>query len=556
MLTNLSIRDVVLIDRLDLVFEGGLGVLTGETGAGKSILLDSVGLALGSRAEARLVRHGSDQASVIAEFDIGPQPRLDALLQEQAIEHDGVLILRRVLGADGRSRAFVNDQPVSVSLLRQIGACLIEIQGQFDQQGLMDSTTHRGLLDSYAGVSKPLDQTRQAHAAWQEARAALAAAQKAMEASKANEEFLRFAVAELAQLAPESGEETTLADERSILQNAGRVSEAVQAALILLDESGAENAVNQAARAIGQVQEKSGNALDAALAALDRASIEIQEATGELNRATALIDGADGRLEMVEERLFALRDVARKHGVSADELDQLLVDLRAQLDAIDSGEMGLADLQMACNETREVYEATAAVLSDARHKAAATLDKGVNGELPPLKLEKARFKTSVGQLSEAEWGPDGWDQVMFLVSTNPGSPAGPLGKIASGGELSRFLLALKVTLAETGGAPTMIFDEVDSGIGGATAAAVGERLAQLAEQRQVLVVTHSPQVAALGRNHWQVAKSQQGEQMVTAVNPLSPDDQLEELARMLSGAEVTDEARAAAQRLVLNAQKN
>lgn len=553
MLTHLSIRDVVLIDRLDLQFHGGLGVLTGETGAGKSILLDSVGLALGQRAEARLVRHGCEQASVTAAFDMPGDGTLSGLLAEHGIEDEGTLVLRRILNADGRSRAFVNDQPVSIGLLRDIGARLVEIQGQFDQQGLMDPATHRGLLDGYAGITPLLTDCRKAFQALRDAQAALTTAREEAAASKANEEYLRFASAELATLDPREGEEAALSEERSRLQNADRITQAVEAARHLLEEGGVEQALGQAGRSVQQAAGMAGDILTPALEALDRATIEVQEVLNELNRAMGMIDAGDGRLEAVEERLFALRDLARKHGVPPENLHLVKAEIDEKLALIEAGESDIAELVKAVEAARKRYRAAADALSAERRQAAERLDDGVNRELGPLRLEKAHFRTEVGALEEDQWGPDGWDRVRFLVATNPGAPPGPLGKIASGGELSRFLLALKVTLAETGGAPTMVFDEVDSGIGGATAAAVGERLNRLARDRQILVVTHSPQVAALGARHWQVAKSPRGDQMVTAVNPLDADHRLEELARMLSGAEITDEARAAAQRLLAGA---
>ncbi|WP_425405971.1 DNA repair protein RecN [Hwanghaeella sp.] len=551
MLTDLSIRDVVLIERLDLSFSGGLAVLTGETGAGKSILLDALGLAIGARAEARLVRHGSQQAVVTAVFELPDAKPLSALFDEHGIEPAEQIILRRTLGTDGRSRAYLNDEPISVGLMRQVGAALVEIQGQFDQQGLMDAATHRDVLDDYAGIGGTEPGCAGEYAAWREAERAVASARDAARKSRENEAFLRFSLEELETLAPETGEESSLSEERALLRNAEQIVAATNAADDLLNGSeGADTQLRHAARALENVAGQVGGDLAEALAAIDRAAIELQEASGALARAVAGIDASEGRLEDVEERLFTLRETARKHGAEPDDLPAVIANLQEQLAMIDGGEERLAGLEKAAATRKQAFVDAAKALSKTRRTAAKKLDAGVNAELPPLKLEKASFQTEIEDLPEPEWGPHGLDRVQFLVATNPGAPPGPIGKIASGGELSRFLLALKVTLAERGGAPTMIFDEVDSGVGGATAAAVGDRLGQLAKSRQVLVVTHSPQVAALGRSHWRVAKGESNGAMITAVNALDDAERLEEIARMLSGANVTEEARAAARRLV------
>ncbi len=550
MLTDLSIRDVVLIERLDLSFSRGLAVLTGETGAGKSILLDALGLAIGARAEARLVRHGSQQAVVTAVFENTNPAALAPLFEEHGIEPADQIILRRILGADGRSRAYLNDEPVSVGLMRQVGATLVEIQGQFDQQGLMDGASHRAVLDDYASFGGEPPCAAE-FGAWRDAEKAVAAARETARKSRENEAFLRFSLEELETLAPETGEEDTLSDERALLRNAEQIIAAANAADDLLNGTeGADTQLRHAARVLEAVAEQVGGHLVDALSAIDRASIELQEASGALARAVAGIDASEGRLETVEERLFSLRETARKHGIDPDGLPVLMGRLRDQLAMIDGGDERLADLEKAAAARKQDFVDAAKALSSKRHGAADKLDQGVNGELPPLKLEKAAFKTEIADLPEADWGAHGMDRVQFLVSTNPGTPPGPIGKIASGGELSRFLLALKVTLAERGGAPTMIFDEVDSGVGGATAAAVGERLGQLAKSRQVLVVTHSPQVAALGGSHWRVAKGDSAGATITAVSALDDAERLEEIARMLSGANVTEEARAAARRLL------
>jgi len=550
MLTDLSIRDVVLIDRLDLDFTPGLAVLTGETGAGKSILLDSLGLALGRRADARLVRPGADKASVMAAFRPPDGHPVWTLLAEHEIDPEDQLTLKRVLSADGRSKAFVNDAPCGVGLLKRIGETLVEIQGQFDQQGLMDSATHIRLLDAYGRLSGEVAAVRAAFDAWRAAERAFADARADADTARAEEEFLRFAVDELDRLAPKPGEEEALAEKRTFLQNAEQITEAINQALEDVGGSdGAEARVMAAQRALDRIADKAGGRLDEAVAALGRAAVEAEEALSALNRAGADLDTGGEDVEAVEERLFGLRDAARKHQVSVDALPGLRDALSGRLQLLESGEETLANLQAEAARARSAYKQAADALSSARATAAAALDGAVNGELAPLKLEKARFTTEVAPLDDGDWGPRGIDRVAFTVRTNPGMPAGPLDKIASGGELSRFLLAIKVSLAEVGTIPTLVFDEVDSGVGGATAAAVGERLTRLAERVQLLVVTHSPQVAARGADHWRVAKAEQEGAMSTTVERLDDGARREEIARMLSGAEVTDEARAAAERL-------
>ncbi|MEQ8817158.1 MAG: DNA repair protein RecN [Thalassobaculum sp.] len=553
MLAALAIRDVVLIDRLDLAFAPALSVLTGETGAGKSILLDALGLALGARADSGLVRHGREQASVTAEFDPPPGHAVDAILAEADLEpRDGPLILRRVVTADGRSRAYVNDQPTSVALLRRLGDALVEIQGQFDQRGLMDPATHRETLDAFAGLGTQAGTVRTAWGAWRDAVSRHAEARAALEKARADEDWLRHAVDELDRLAPSEGEEQRLSDTRAVLANAEAVLSAMNAAADALagEDAGADSAVAQAQRALDRVADRAGGRLAAAAAALDRAAAEIQEAVAELQSAADDIEADSGRLVEIDDRLHALRDLARKHGIEPDDLPALhraLVDRLASLDAEGGGLSALAEAE---RRSRAAYLAAAEALSAGRGKAAGRLDKAIAVELPPLKLEKARFETAVERLDEARWGPDGLDAVGFRVATNPGTPPGALNRIASGGELSRFLLALKVVLAESSTVPTLVFDEVDSGVGGAVAAAVGDRLARLAGRLQVLVVTHSPQVAAQGVHHWHVEKRVAGEAVTTSVAALDSAARREEIARMLSGAAVTAEARAAADSLL------
>ena len=552
MLVSLSIRDFVLIEKLDLAFSGhGLGVLTGETGAGKSILIDALGLALGARADSGTVRRGANQASVAASFDLPREHPARALLAEQALDDEDVLTVRRQLAADGRGRAFVNDQPVSVALLRRLGDTLVEIQGQLEQHGLLDMTTHRAALDSFAGLEKQAEAVRGAWRTWRAAEQVQSEAEAAAAAARRDEDYLRHAVKELEALAPKADDEETLATERQVLRAGSALGEAVSQALGELEQGrGAVSALRTAHRLIERSVDKAAGRLDSALAALDRALSETTEAQAQLEAAQQAVEFDPVRLEKIEERLFALRAVARKHNVPVAELAPLAENLRAQLAALDDGEAGLKRLSAEAKAARAAYAAAAEAQAAARRKGAVRLDKSVAAELAPLKLEKARFATELLPLAEAEWSEAGTDRVQFLVATNPGAPPAPIARIASGGELSRFLLALKVCLAKVGNAETIVFDEVDSGIGGATAAAVGERLRRLAREVQVLVVTHSPQVAALADRHWLIHKTTSRSTASTDILALDAKARREEIARMLSGAEVTAEARAAADRLL------
>ncbi len=565
MLRTLTIRDVVLIDRLEINFHSGLCVLTGETGAGKSILLDALGLALGRRADARLVRHGASQALVTAEF-LGPQTYpVRELLAEQGIADDDGLLLRRVLNADGRSRAFVNDVPVSVSLLQRLGETLVDVHGQFESQRLLNPAVHRRLLDAYGGLNSLAEETRNAFAAWRRAADARSRAAVELETARHDEEYLRHAVDELAALKPEQGEEETLAARRSVMMHGEMLLEAMNQAVAELEHGhGAEGAVRSALRHLERVSAKFAGRLDAACAALDRAASEIAEGMALLEKASSETDLDPQSLDLVEERLFALRALARKHNTDVDGLTALQETLAARLAALEDGGAKLEQLRREEAQSRASFAATAGRLTEARHETAGRLDTAVAGELGPLQLSKAVFTTLIETLEEKDWSEHGCDRAIFEVATNPGAPLGPLNKIASGGELARFMLALKAVLAESDPVPTIIFDEVDSGIGGATAAAVGERLARLAEQTQVLVVTHSPQVAARGAHHWQVLKQQRRGSaaatengnpahvagMLTTVDALTKGARKEEIARMLAGARITDEARAAADSLL------
>ncbi len=555
MLIGLAIRDVVLIDRLDLSFRPGLCVLTGETGAGKSILLDALGLALGVRAESGLVRRGAEQATVTAEFTLPAKHPVRALLTEAGLAvDDETLVLRRTVAADGRSRAFITDQPASIGLLRQVGEALVEIEGQFAQRGLLDPTTHREALDAYGVAEADTRALTEAWQSWRNAITAHEAAAQHLYAAQAEEEFLRHAAKELEALDPRPGEETSLADERALMQNRERLTEALESTLAeLIGDRGGERALQAALRQIERVKDRAGGRLDSAAAALERAVVEAREAIAMVETQLRTLGGDASRLEQIEERLFALRALARKHNIPVDGLASLRAEITAKLGALEDGSGAVERLKRAVDAARSAYIAAADKISATRRSVGAMLDQAVMKELKPLKLEKARFATVLTALGEADWGPHGRERVHFEVATNPGVPAGPLAKVASGGELSRFMLALKVVLARTSPVPTLVFDEVDSGIGGAVAAAVGERLHRLGQELQVLVVTHSPQVAARGAHHWRVEKSQAAQKTSTRVEELSADARREEIARMLSGASITAEARAAAASLMAGA---
>jgi len=554
MLLNLSIRDVVLIDRLDLEISPGLSVLTGETGAGKSILLDALGLALGGRADGQLLRPGARQAGVSAEFAVDADHPVRALLDEQGLPTDGNVILRRQLGADGRSRAFVNDQPVGVALLRRIGESLVEIEGQFEQQRLLDSANHRTMLDAFGILGDQAAKVRDGWRQWRAAATARAEAEAELARARRDEEYLRHAVAELTDMDPKPGEEAELAETRRLLSNREKLLEAAHAAFDeLTGERGADGRIMAAQRRLDRIADKAGELTAPITAALDRAAAELADAADRLRRLVNDPELAPHRLAQIEERLFALRDLARKHAVPVDALAEHGAKLAAQLAALDDQSGRLARLAQEETAARQAYVTAADALSTARAKAARRLDAAVNAELPPLKLDKARFATRLEPLADTDWGEHGRERVVFEITTNPGMPPGPLSKIASGGELSRFLLALKVVLAEADPVPTLVFDEVDSGVGGATAAAVGERLARLGRKLQVLVVTHSPQVAARTDQHWRVEKATAGKSAVTRLVVLDSKGRREEIARMLSGASITDEARAAADRLMTTA---
>ncbi|WP_395004362.1 DNA repair protein RecN [Cypionkella sp.] len=544
MLRSLDIRDVLIIDHLSLEFAPGLNVLTGETGAGKSILLDALGFVLGWRGRAELVRAGAAQGEVTAEFDLPAGHAARAVLAAAGFADPDELILRRVNTADGRKTAYVNDRRVSGEVLRDLSDTLVELHGQHDDRGLLNPRGHRNLLDDFAGVD--LTAARMAWRAQSAARDALAQATAALERAQIEEDYLRHAVAELDKLAPEQGEEATLDAKRRMMQGAAKIRADIQRAYAGLTDGG-EATLREAMRWLEGASDRANGQLDAPLAALGRALIELGDAQAGVESCLRQLDFNPSELEAMEERLFAIRALARKHGVLADDLGGFADGLRLRLAAIDGGAAGIAKLEQTLAEAQRSFQREAMALTKARRAAAQRLDRAMAAELAPLKMERAVFTTEV---TLGEQGPEGVDAVQFTVATNPGAPAGALNKIASGGELSRFLLALKVCL--TGDTPglTLIFDEIDRGVGGATADAVGRRLKSLAGQAQVLVVTHSPQVAALGGHHWRVEKRVVKGQTLSTVVPLSPEDRIEEIGRMLSGDSVTEAAREAARALL------
>ncbi|MEN5081157.1 DNA repair protein RecN [Bosea sp. TWI1241] len=555
MLAQLSIRDIVLIDRLDVSFRDGLSVLTGETGAGKSILLDGFALALGGRGDGGLVRHGALQGQVIAVFDLPLDHPARRLAAAQEIDTDGDLILRRVQYADGRTRAFVNDQPVSVQTLRAIGGALVEIHGQHDDRALTDPAQHRSILDSFGDLTAQAAAVARAADELRTARQALQSQRQRVEAARKEADFLRHAVEELGQLAPEVGEEDTLASQRQGMMQAEKVTRDIAEAHEAV--AGQGSPLSALSGVLRRLERRSGQApelIDPSVAALNTALVALEEAGEALAAALRAAEYDPRLLERVEERLFALRAAARKFDVPADGLPALAETMAADLAALDESEGSLARLETEVAEAEARYRVLATTLSEGRAAAAAALDSAVRGELPPLKLERARFITQIDRDPEAR-GPEGFDRVEFWVETNPGTRPGPMMKVASGGELSRFMLALKVVLAERGSAPTLVFDEIDTGVGGAVADAIGERLSRLARRVQVVAVTHAPQVAAKAHRHFLIAKSAQAgegeaERIVTRVSPLEAESRREEIARMLAGASITAEARAAAARLL------
>ncbi len=552
MLDFLSIRNVVLIDKLDLDFKPGLSVLTGETGAGKSILLDSLGLVLGSRAETSLIRQGEDKLSVMATFHLDkPNQGLKSLLDEYEIEAEDELQIKRSLNRDGKGKIFVNDQAISAKLLKEIGKYLVEVHGQFDNQGLLNPANHLDILDSYGNYKNLLDNTKQAFANYKSAKSARLQAEENITKAKTDEENLRHWVEELQKLDPHPGEEEELSKKRLEMMNAEKIISGLNYAYGALSEGAdVQGAIRSAQSAMDKVNTLVDGKYQSIIEMLDQALIDISEVLNELEENSQNVSLNQQELENIEERLYALRGLARKHNVTVDELEGTLQNFQSQLASIEHGEEGLNQLRLLEEKAKLEYVKAAQELSSARQATALELDRKVMAELPPLKMEKAKFITLVDKVAEAQWGEKGFNTVAFSVATNPNSPQGPLNKIASGGELARFMLALKVNLAQSSSVGTMIFDEVDAGVGGATAQAVGERLSRLAKDVQVMVVTHSPQVAAQGDNHFKVEKKTTDNITTTSVRELSLEEKSEEIARMLAGEVITDAARAAAKVLI------
>ena len=550
MLSRLSVRNVVLISRLDLEFHEGLTVMTGETGAGKSILLDALGLALGSRADFNLIGAGGDRAEVGAMFHVNPDHPVMAILDEAGIESDGEIILRRQL-RDGKSPALINDTPVSATLLRQVGDELVEIQGQFEGRGLLDVQTHRDLLDRFAGAEALAEDVAEAYHHWHDCHKKLQAALDDLAQARADEDWLRDAVQQLDDLSPEADEENRLVEERHLLANVSKIAEVLnQVEQSISAEGGAIEMIATAGKTVDRALDTAGSILNPLNEALARVEAELDEASHAIASAHDQLEGDPNRLLEVDDRLHALRSQARKHNCNVEDLPQIHADLAAKLAGLDDQSGGIADLTKSEHEAAKAYQDQAKALSAVRQKSAAALDQKVMAELPPLKLDQATFVSKIEIMDESKWGAHGMDQVRFEANTNPGMKTGPIDRIASGGELARFLLALKVVLADTSAPMSLIFDEVDSGVGGAVAAAVGDRLARLGEDTQSLVITHSPQVAARGRYHFKIAKNQTDDGTVSNAVPLQSDERLEEISRMLSGATITPEARAAALRLL------
>jgi DNA repair protein RecN (Recombination protein N) len=550
MLSRLSIRDIVLIERLDIDYAGGLSVLTGETGAGKSILLDAFALALGGRGDASLVRQGAEQGQVTAAFDVGARHPALALLAENGIGAEDGLILRRVQLSDGRTRAFVNDQPVSVQVLKALGSALVEIHGQHDDRAMVDMAAHRALLDAYSGLEDDAATVSRLWTARRTAEETVAAHGARVEQARREADYLRHAVEELGKLRPETGEETALAEKRTAMMQIDKVAEDLRDAYdAVAGDRSPVSALSTAMRRLERRRAQAPTLIDPAIKAIDASLTALDEAGTHLDAALRAANHDPHELERIEERLFALRAMGRKYNVPVDNLAALNAKLASDLAVIDAGAAELKKLEAAAREAEAAYTKSASALSAARKKAAVKIDKAVMGELKPLKLERARFFTSIE--SDAA-GPNGIDRVEFWVETNPGTRPGPLMKVASGGELARFLLALKVVLADRGSAPTLVFDEIDTGVGGAVADAIGQRLARLADKVQVVAVTHAPQVAARADRHYVIAKEAlaRGKRVATSVMEVAAEKRREEIARMLAGAEITDEARKAAERLI------
>ena len=553
MLKSLSIRNVVLIDKLDLDFTSGLNVFSGETGAGKSILLDSLGLILGNRAETSLIRQGADKLTVSGSFEIADKNNpFFKLCAENDLEIDDEIIIKRSLSTDGKGKIFLNDQPITARLLKELGAYLVEVHGQFDNQGLLNPATHLQVLDSFGGYDEELETTASAYRKYQDLSKKLSQAQAAFNEAVKEEDNLRHWVDELEKAKVRKGEEEELNRKRTELMHAEKIMEGLNTAYSSLHGRDIGSLIQKAQGALSKINGLTGGKYEEIEKSLDSALIELDEAVSLIEQASQDINITSGEADSIEERLFTLKALSRKHQVGIDELPEVLLKFKGELAALDKGGEDIADLHKAVNIAQEEYFKAAERLSELRKKAASILDKAVMGELGPLKMEKAKFVTEISRVEESEWSEKGFDRVCFTVATNLGSPQGPLNKIASGGELARFMLALKVNLAQKSSVETLVFDEVDSGIGGATAQAVGERLARLAKKVQVLLVTHSPQVASFSDEHFKVLKQTENGTTLTKVYKLSAAEKKEEIARMLSGEKITDAARAAAEALIVN----
>lgn len=551
MLKTLSIRNVVLIEKLDLDFSGGLSVFSGETGAGKSILLDSLGLLLGNRADTGLIRQGADKLSVSGVFEIKDKSHpIYTLCHQNDLETDDEIIIKRSLSQDGKSKIFINDQPVTLRLLKELGAYLVEIHGQFDNQGLLNPATHIAVLDSYGGYTQQLEAVKQACRRLKETQKKLSAAEKEYADAARDEENLRHWVDELQKAHVRQGEEAELTRKRTELMHSEKIIENFNTAYNALQGKGISDLIQKAQSALARINNLTENRYTDIEEALETALIQFDEAVNQIEQASSEFNLNTGEAEQIEERLFTLKALARKHQASIDELPQVLEKFEHQLQAIDKGGDNILSLQKEVESLKTAYQDEAQKLHDLRRQAAEKLDSAVMEELPPLKMERALFKTMIERTDECAWGENGFDNICFTVATNPNSPQGALNKIASGGELSRFMLALKVNLAQKSFAETMIFDEVDAGIGGATAQAVGERLARLGAAVQVLVVTHAPQVAALGKQNFKVSKTTENNITTTNVHLLNQNEKIQEIARMLAGETITDEARGAALALI------
>lgn len=549
MLQSLSIRNVILISKLDLTLDGGMTVLTGETGAGKSILLDALSLALGERANTSYIKPGADQASVTASFTISTDSYVYNLLEEQGIEQEDSLVLRRVINSDGKSKAFINDQAVSINFLSEVGEKLIEIHGQFDQ--LLKADTHLDYIDAFAGLTKDVEKVKALYAVWKNKEKFLKETETLQAQNTQNCEFLKYALEELSRVEPNKGEEQKLIEEREFLQNRAKIIEAVSSAMELLThENGAEHFFAASYKQIEKAAVLAPHKFENLMGSFERIHVELSEVSSCLEAFLQEDDESLGKLQSIEDRLFMLRSLARKHGKTVDELADLQEELQEKLKLIEGGEDSLKVLKEELEVARVEYFDAATILSQKRSKAIKEIDISVNNELPPLKLEKALFKTALEILNENDWGPKGIEHIEFLIQTNPGMPFGSISRIASGGERNRFMLALKVVLAHAGYVTALIFDEIDSGIGGAVASAVGERLRKLSNNLQIIAITHSPQVASYAQHHLHIEKGSLGEEVIIRVDRLDMIMRQEEVARMLAGETITNEARAAAATLL------